>query len=44
MTKQINVKVVCACGEEVTAKDDLKEEIKIRIQYAFNLDPQVFLG
>ena len=46
MTKQINVKVVCACGEEVTAKDDLKEEIKIRIQYAFNglLTDQDFLN
>ena len=33
---KINVKAMCACGEEVVLEDmsDLKEEIRLRLLYA----------
>jgi len=42
MTKQINVKVVCACGEEVTEKEDIREKIdKLFIEYYDDSIPNV---
>jgi hypothetical protein len=36
MNKKINIKVACACGDEVTEEDmsEFKEEIKVRLLYA----------